>query len=68
VAGLALGAIAVAAATSSQPAPPPAPAPGQSWQQIQVDGQTYYKMGDQYLRAYVENGQVVYRSVPNPIH
>ncbi len=71
---MALGAIAVAAASSasSPPAPTPIPAPAplpsdQTWQKIEVDGQVYYKMGNQFLKPYVENGQVVYRVVDNPI-
>ncbi len=74
IAGLALGAIAVAAASSASSPPPPTPIPApaplpsdQTWQKIEVDGQVYYKMGNQFLKPYVENGQVVYRVVDNPI-
>jgi hypothetical protein len=71
IAGLALGALVLAAATS-QPAPTPTPVPapvpsGQSWQQIEVNGVVYYKAGDQFLRPFVQDGQVVYQVVPNPI-
>jgi len=67
VAGLAIGAVvaSVASSGSGAPAAPPLPA---GYQTLQVNGQTYYKVGDQYVKPYYEGDQVVYRVVPDPIH
>jgi hypothetical protein len=69
VAGLAIGAViaVIAADNNSSSGYYQEPVNLEGAQRIEVDGRTYYKCGDRYVRPFKENGRIVYRLVENPI-